>query len=187
MVMMRFLALLAFSVAGLTLAVGQNKLGTFKLPRNAHYARGRVLVKVKPGFKEIIAQLGAAKSTARVRNISVLSVAPLVKPELARQGAARRGPRNYQPKVDISRYFAIAFDPAQNIEDFINQLYGTGYFDIIEPEYAYHTTLTPNDPLAFNQYYLNTIKALEAWDITQGDTTITIAIVDSGGNLTHPR
>lgn len=47
----------------------------------------------------------------------------------------------------------------------------------------------PNDP-AYNDsnksWYLKTIKAEEAWDITRGSDKLTIAIVDNGFNLSHP-
>lgn len=167
-----------------TLASSQNKYRhTFKLPPKARYAHGRVLVKVKSDYKSEVAQI----SNGRIKNISVRSIAPIVKPELAKQGAAWRGPLAKKPVVDISQYFVIRFSPDQGIEDFINQLYSTGYFEIIEPEYANYTTFTPNDPDLSSQYYLTTIKAYQAWDITmQGDTTINVAIVDTGGRLTHP-
>ena len=109
-----------------------------------------------------------------------------MKPELAKKGAAWRGPRASTPVIDISRYYALQFDPAQDIERFINQLYSTGLFEFVEPEYAYQMDFTPNDPSLEKQYYLKTIKAVEAWEITQGSEDITIAIVDSGGDLDHP-
>jgi len=164
-------------------AVSQkNNHAAFKLPANARYMPGRVLVKAKSDFRQEILQSPAG----RAKNSAIKSIAPLVKPALARKGAAWRGPVAAQPSVDISRYFAIQFDPTVGIEDFINQLYGTGYFEIIEPEYAYQMDFNPNDPSVTSQYYLKTIKAIEAWDITQGSQDITIAIVDSGGDMDHP-
>ncbi|MCL2650064.1 MAG: S8 family serine peptidase [Candidatus Azobacteroides sp.] len=47
----------------------------------------------------------------------------------------------------------------------------------------------PNDP-AFNDpdksWYLKTINAPQAWDITRGSEKITVAIIDNGFNLKHP-
>ena len=36
------------------------------------------------------------------------------------------------------------------------------------------------------QYYLNAIKTFDAWDVNQGDTSVVIAIVDTGTDLDHP-
>src|SRR5882762_7221504 len=154
----------------------------FKLPLNARYMPGRVLAKAKSDFREEV----ILNSAGRAKGAGIKSIPSLVKPSLAKKGAAWRGPRAGQPAVDISRYFAIQFEPSLGIENFINQLYGTGYFEIIEPEYAYEMDFNPNDSRLAGQYYLNTIKAFEAWDITQGSEDITIAIVDSGGDMDHP-
>ncbi len=43
----------------------------------------------------------------------------------------------------------------------------------------------PNDPAISAQYYLQKIKAYEAWDIFKGDSTIIIGIVDTGIELAH--
>ncbi|UYZ64787.1 S8 family peptidase [Hymenobacter weizhouensis] len=59
-----------------------------------------------------------------------------------------------------------------------------------EPLYVRQPLLQPNDPLADSlradgQYYLKNIQAYRAWDITQGDTSLVIGIVDGGTRFTH--
>ncbi len=174
---------LALVIAG---ALAQSKVKTtFKMPKNASYARGRVLVKANSAYKDEIAQLSSGGSSATVKNVPLRSIIPAVKPQLDRFGAAGVGARAQKQTIDISRYYAITFDQSLDVEGYINQLYATGYFEIVEPDYKYKTDFTPNDPGVALQYYLNLIKAYDAWDITQGDTSVVIAIVDTGGNLTH--
>jgi serine protease len=162
----------------------------FKMPANvtsSDYSHGRVLVKVKKEYKDAVAQLSGSTSGGQIKSVPFKSVSRVVNEKLAKQGLAMRGPVSRQPSVDISLYYEIALNRGQNVEGFINDLYATGYFEIVEPCYAYRTNLTPNDPDISSQYYLTNIKAFQAWDITtQGDTTITIAIVDTGARLTHP-
>ena len=43
----------------------------------------------------------------------------------------------------------------------------------------------PNDPGLVNQYGLTAIRAPQGWDLSTGVSTVTIAIVDSGVDLTH--
>lgn len=43
-----------------------------------------------------------------------------------------------------------------------------------------------NDPFGEKQSYLQQIHVNEAWDVAKGNTNITIAIVDTGVDLTHP-
>lgn len=40
--------------------------------------------------------------------------------------------------------------------------------------------LTPNDPEISNQYYLNKVKAKQAWDVQTGDPNMLIGVVDFG-------
>jgi thermitase len=44
---------------------------------------------------------------------------------------------------------------------------------------------TPNDPLFFSQKYLSGSNFLNAWDITQGDDSIIVSVIDSGVNYNH--
>jgi len=46
----------------------------------------------------------------------------------------------------------------------------------------------PNDPSFLNgeQWYLNTVRAPQAWDVVRADSSVIIAIVDSGVDFDHP-
>jgi subtilisin family serine protease len=46
--------------------------------------------------------------------------------------------------------------------------------------------LTPNDPYYSSQYYLNKTYIQQVWDVTQGDSTIVIGVIDSGLDFLHP-
>ena len=73
----------------------------------------------------------------------------------------------------------------QEIPDKFSPAYKLFVFD----EALFEGSYTPNDP-AFKDnnknWYLQTIKAPQAWDITRGSDKITVAIVDNGFNLKHP-
>ncbi len=45
---------------------------------------------------------------------------------------------------------------------------------------------TSNDPSANQQWYLNTIHASTAWDITTGSKNVVVAVLDTGLDITHP-
>ena len=61
-------------------------------------------------------------------------------------------------------------------------------FDVFE-ETVFQADFTSNDPALIDpkaSWYLNPIGAKEAWDITQGDEEIIVAVVDNGFDLSHP-
>ena len=57
------------------------------------------------------------------------------------------------------------------------------------PHYIYRVDkldFTPNDSLLSTQWALPTIQAFNAWNITEGDTSVVVGIVDTGVNWMHP-
>jgi thermitase len=56
-----------------------------------------------------------------------------------------------------------------------------------EPNHIYYAfDTTPNDPGFTNQWAHNRIESKAAWDISTGSISVTIAIIDSGIDETHP-
>lgn len=60
-------------------------------------------------------------------------------------------------------------------------------FDFAEPDYIASVVLTPNDPYyAGYEWHLPKVSAPTAWDTTTGSASVTVAVVDSGVQATHP-
>ena len=56
-----------------------------------------------------------------------------------------------------------------------------------EPNYIFHLSFLPDDRYLNEQWYLNKIKAPQAWDLTKGGgEDVTVAVLDSGVWLDHP-
>jgi subtilisin family serine protease len=57
-----------------------------------------------------------------------------------------------------------------------------------EPRYIHRICDAPNDPNFQNglQWFFNTVHAVEAWDITHGDHSVVLGIVDTGVDKNHP-
>lgn len=56
----------------------------------------------------------------------------------------------------------------------------------VQPNYRYHATVTPNDPLFAGQWGMARIGATTAWTITRGRPAVSVAVVDTGVSLSHP-
>ncbi|WP_460612484.1 S8 family peptidase [Hymenobacter seoulensis] len=93
--------------------------------------------------------------------------------------------------VDLGLIYQVQLaSSTQSVAAACQALRKTGLVEYAEPLYSYPPLQQPNDPLADStrsngQYHLKNIRAYRAWDVTQGDTSITIGIVDGGTRVTH--
>jgi thermitase len=115
----------------------------------------------------------------------------VVKPREGRSASALR--------VDASSYGATAIEerprlgtqvwrvaPGTEI-DVARRLSTRGDIEYAEPDALRHSKLTPNDPYyAAYQWNLPKVNAPQAWDVTTGDPSIKVAVIDSGFDLAHP-
>jgi len=89
-------------------------------------------------------------------------------------------------KVDLSLIYELTYTNSFTVEEVIRKLKNLKISEYVEPYYLPQLTYTPNDTILPNQYYINLIQAENAWNFTQGDTTIVIGITDTGWDPTHP-
>lgn len=69
----------------------------------------------------------------------------------------------------------------------MKQLNADPRVDYAEPDYIYRAFGTPNDPQYSKQWaHTERMQSAAAWDITTGSNTVTIAVIDTGIDETHP-
>ncbi len=77
----------------------------------------------------------------------------------------------YEPEADLS-FLVVEYQRNQNI-------------DFVEKNVIYRSAILPSDTYYSNQWYLQKIKAPEAWDISRESPNIVIAVIDSGVQINH--
>ena len=99
--------------------------------------------------------------------------------------------------------YILALDSSKSLEELIKDYKKTGLFEYVEPNYVgsgHGFQNTPNDAYfnrQWSHYNDGTFSASNAtsdadidtdlaWDITQGDPNLIVAILDSGAKLDHP-
>ena len=67
-----------------------------------------------------------------------------------------------------------------------NMAKGNNDIEYIVPNYKRKINRIPNDYFYSEQWHLPSINVLNAWDLTTGSSNVTVAVLDSGIDLTHP-
>ncbi|RPD45199.1 T9SS C-terminal target domain-containing protein [Hymenobacter sediminis] len=147
---------------------------------------GRVVFKLKAGAtqqRNIPENPRTSPLTATLARLNIRNVRPKF-PYSKSSSAQQPG------AVDLGLILQAELPATLPVAEACRALLKTGAVEYAEPLYSYPTLFQPNDPLsdstrAGGQYYLKNIRAYRAWDISQGDTSVVIGIVDGGTRLTH--
>lgn len=84
--------------------------------------------------------------------------------------------------------FGIIEIPVPNdirVEDYVSYLIKSGNYEFVDYNIYGEYALYPSDDYIGDQWYLESINAYEAWDITTGNPQIRIAVLDSGVDSGH--
>ncbi|MGA3191517.1 MAG: S8 family peptidase [Candidatus Bathyarchaeia archaeon] len=82
---------------------------------------------------------------------------------------------------------AIVVDvPSDNLSILSNEVQRTGLARYVEPNMLFEVQFVPNDPLYGNQWALPKIQADWAWNTTTGNSSVLVAIIDTGIDYNHP-
>lgn len=113
-----------------------------------------------------------------------LSVRSWLLPQLVDRGSGLR--KGTITRRGIDRIVLVEYangDDPRAVVAAVRELVGLEY---AEPVYRRYISALPNDPHLLRQWYLERIRAYDAWNAAAADSTITIAIVDTGIDWVHP-
>jgi len=76
--------------------------------------------------------------------------------------------------------------PAGELERVRSELARDPRVEAVERDIARRAAYTPNDPFYPSSWHLPQIAANQAWDVEKGDASVTVGIMDTGIELSHP-
>lgn len=89
---------------------------------------------------------------------------------------------------ELAKIYAVYYSGNIDPTDLSLELYNSNMriLDWAEPDFVMEADFIPNDPQHASQWHIAKISSYSAWDLSQGDTSMVIGIVDSGSDLDHP-
>ena len=157
--------------------------GQFKLPAGVtakDYLPNTVVIKFKSTNKQNLSRQSLGQKI-NILGISITDLTPIFNTNTQTNNRATN--KNNEP--DFENYYHATYTGNAKIENVINALIANENIEYVEPSYVHTTFYTPNDPSYNLQFYLQQVKAPEAWDVLKNSSSVIIGIVDSGSELTH--
>jgi thermitase len=141
-----------------------------------------VLASVVPGMASAATPDGAAaKQTVKAKAEDRI----LVKTQAGKTASTVAARYGLTEQKDIGGNWKVLNVPAGKADEYVAKLKNDSEVEAVEVDAVYTIDTTPNDPSYGSQWHLPKIQAPQAWDITTGSTSRTIAIIDTGVDLAH--
>lgn len=148
----------------------------------AKYQPGVINMKFKNGNSLFTPRTTGYETVDNI--ISQYNVVSVFKPYPLKKVVSKRLPGD----DDLDKFIRVKFegniDPTDLSEELLRL--NSDILEWVEPEFVMDALFVPNDPIITQQYHITRINCFQAWDINQGDTNVSIGIVDSGSDLDHP-
>ena len=144
----------------------------------AEYVPNEIILKLASETKIISPHsftTGVAEIDAALLKFTITDISPVVPYK-----------KDLNPHLpDINRIYRIKYTDSIMPDILSDDLSELKHVIYAEPRYIHYETITPNDPYYSNQWHLPVIDANLAWNTSQGDTNVIIAIVDDAIDLDH--
>ncbi len=166
--------------------------------QEGHFHPRELILRLKPGLAFSLSggggDIGLPAIDALNKELGVAAVRQLVR-------SRPQGERRQRPGT--KGLLLLEFERDTDLRGAVRLYMATGLVEYAEPNYAGRgggiEGLAPNDPYYYRQWALNNDGAFDpesiagadismeaAWDLTQGNSGIIVAILDSGIRLSHP-
>lgn len=139
-------------------------------PRPA-YTPGQVIVK----FKQPPASAMSAVALQNYASAGLSSIEPVVV----------NSTKHVKSSIDPRTFYIVSFSEDIDPRSVARELAADSQVEYAQPNYIYTVQALPNDPNYTSQPFWQQIQAPQAWDVTKGDSTVIIAVLDTGVDYNH--
>ncbi|WP_162628020.1 S8 family serine peptidase [Arcticibacterium luteifluviistationis] len=149
---------------------------------NNDFVEGEIYVKLKPNF----IRRGLVKLT---NDVNIQSEIPIINGIVEKSNSKIEDASNpyfFSKNDEIKDVFRIKLDNEIAIEQVLKDLKEDPSVEYVERIRKREIISVPSDTLYSQQWFLDKIKAPDAWDVNPGVQDIIVAVVDNAFDITHP-
>jgi len=145
------------------------------------FAADRLIVKLDP----LAAQAFAFQPGDSLSSQALTNLAPGVQVSAARQ-LFKEDQSTQTDSTALEGIYLLELIPGSDVLQAAEAFAGNAAVEWAEPDYLAYPTTIPDDDYFADQWGLTQIDAPQAWDLSTGAANLTIAMIDSGVQFTHP-
>jgi subtilisin family serine protease len=149
------------------------------------FLKGTIIV----NFKKDIGNLNISHQDGNIK-LGIASVDALLKKymiiKMEREFPGETVPKAGSNLIDLTRYYILRYSKPFDIEVVIREFKNNPHFEYVGPAVIQSIDDNPNDSNFNNQWGMSRIQAPQAWTRAKADTTVRIAIIDTGVDWNHP-
>lgn len=172
MIMIKKFAIIYFFISFCMLSTG------FAQKIDSLYKDGEVYIKVKNPTKQSINRTNSTVNYAEELSFLQKSVG-----KIAVESAV--SPYYFTNSAELKKIYRIKLSNSKMVEKYIDELKNDPNLEYIEKVPLIKAHYTINDPSQSTQWHLSKINAFQAWDISRGNATMILAVVDVAVQTTH--
>lgn len=178
-----------FSAGGMLLsdmAYAENgKIAALKGKSDSYIAYDRIVIKLHKKLDKSLFRRIDGKVTTGFPSLDLLNAKYDVKQITQLFPGSEESIQAYE--IGLPRIYRVQFSESQNISQIIAAYENDPVIEIAQPVGIHKTVgINPNDPYFDRQWNMRQIQAPDAWQLTQGDSTVILAIIDTGVDWVHP-
>jgi len=166
------LALLFFVSVAVIIGYLSSRQGYIAIPPTAEYVPNELIVSYREG--KAPHQISEEKRLELEQRLSLLGV---ISQERAYLEVA---------SGELTRSYTLKLNENVDLVQLQEQLAEVKEIASSQPNFIYHTFLTPNDPQYSSLWGMQNINAPQAWDTSTGSNSIVVAVIDTGMDISHP-
>ncbi len=158
---------------------------------SSDYMENTLIIKVKEEYRDLCSMQGL-EIPALDAIFAELEVDRIQKKFPGQQQPEKRYNSKGFVFADLSLIYEVHYEADVHVSIVMKRLMASGVLQYAEPHIIPKPLYIPNDPanadtlLPMKRYYLERIRAFDAWDLHRGDSSVVVGNVDSGTDTDHP-